>query len=177
MVVESNELRSVLAVKAVLRDMYVDLRHAIADLDLKDHYREGEGARYPDKQLVRRVWFYGEPGTDGVPQPGDPNPNGLLALAGMLQSKRGIMKRGFWSVLSECVGLQVPGYPIAVRIAVEDVETYFRSYPGWESKLLPASWPEFVAAENCVPDTFPWRAEIDGDHLIFTPTGREDAVR
>ncbi|MBI3201450.1 MAG: hypothetical protein HYZ29_07900 [Myxococcales bacterium] len=170
MVLSKDDLRGIIAVKALLRETYMDLSHAVADLGLQDSYDEGKGAEYPQKQLVRRVWFYGQPGTEGVPEPGHIDPNGLSALVALLRKRRGNMEKGFWSVLGECVGQKVEGHPIVVRIRPDTVEFYFKSYPGWESKVLPTSWPDFVVDRAFRPATFPWNVERDGDSLRFTPT-------
>lgn len=81
-------------VKQRLRAKYQTLEGAIADLSPKEVYRENEGANYPSRDLVRRVWNYGQPGTDVVPDAGGPDHNGwkaLLKLLGEVEARHAVI--------------------------------------------------------------------------------------
>ena len=69
------------AMKKKLRDLFNDdEKQAEEKLCGKEPHPEGTGAEYPSRNLFRRVWNYGEPGSDGLPGPDDPMWNGWKAL-------------------------------------------------------------------------------------------------
>jgi hypothetical protein len=78
------------ALKRKLRGCYKTLDDAYADLSPKSVYNEGEGGQYPERGLVRRVWDYGAPGTDVLPDEGQADHNGMKALRHRLAAKLGL---------------------------------------------------------------------------------------
>lgn len=73
--------------KAKLRARYKTLEDAYTVLSPKEVYDANEGGRYPSRALVRRVWDYGEPGTDVLPDAGGQDHDGWKALRGLLAAE------------------------------------------------------------------------------------------
>jgi hypothetical protein len=60
------------------------------------------------------------------------------------------VKKGFWTVLEDCVGQRIEGSPEVRVIPLDTIEFYFKSHPGWGGPLL-GSWVDEVLDERLRP--------------------------
>lgn len=78
------------------------------------------------------------------------------------------MKKGFWTVLEECIGQRIEGDDKAKPFSLDMIESYFKSHKEW-GRPLPGFWLDMLLDERLRPTDFKWKVERQGNDLRFTP--------
>lgn len=79
------------------------------------------------------------------------------------------MKRGFWTVVEDCVGRQPEDARAAIGVDAAVLVEFFRLDPDWRQSDLPPWWSDILVEEGFQSGDFPWRVSRAGSKLRFMP--------
>lgn len=78
------------------------------------------------------------------------------------------MKKGFWTVLEECVGQRIEGSNEVRVFPLDTIKKCLHMHTEWGAPL-PGFWLDLVLDEQQRPKDFKWKVEQRGNELRFIP--------